>query len=65
MGSTGSKQGRRKPSWVAWDIMSRPKHLGGLGFRDLEVFNLALLARQAWRTMNDESSLSAESNILP
>ena len=52
----GSKQGKRKPSWVAWDTMVQPKHLGGLGFRDLEIFNLALLARQAWRIMNDENS---------
>lgn len=55
----GSKQGRRKPSWVAWDIMTRTKHLGGLGIRDLDIFNLALLARQAWRTMTEDSSLSA------
>lgn len=54
----GSKQGRRKPSWVAWDIMTQPKHLGGLGFRDLEIFNLSLLARQAWRLLTEESSLS-------
>ena len=55
----GSKRGRRKPAWVAWDVMIRPKYMGGLGFRNLEMFNLALLARQAWRIMNDEDSLSA------
>ena len=40
--------------------MIQPKQLGGLGFCYLEIFNLALLVRQAWRTMNDESSLSAQ-----
>ena len=55
----GSKQGKRKPSWVAWDEMTTPKHLGGLGFRDLEIFNLALLSKQAWKLLQNPTSLSA------
>jgi hypothetical protein len=55
----GSKEGKRKPCWVSWDAMTRPKHLGGLGFRDLELFNLCLLARQSWRLLQEPTSLSA------
>jgi hypothetical protein len=55
----GSREGERKPSWVSWKEMCKPKHMGGLGFRDMELFNLALLARQGWRMLQNPDSLSA------
>ncbi|XP_026398879.1 uncharacterized protein LOC113294719 [Papaver somniferum] len=42
---------------IGWNKLSIPKALGGLGFRNLEQFNNAMLAKLAWKACNDENSL--------
>ena len=34
-----------------------PKNQGGLGFKDLETFNLALLSKQVWKLIHNTDSL--------
>ncbi|KAL8114102.1 hypothetical protein AgCh_021108 [Apium graveolens] len=40
--------------------MSRGKHNGGLGFRQLYDFNISLLGRQGWRLITEQNSLASQ-----
>jgi hypothetical protein len=40
----GHQHNTSKAAWMRWERLGMPKHSGGMGFRDLEVFNLAILA---------------------
>jgi hypothetical protein len=55
----GDEHNRRRMHWMSWEKMTRPKSQGGIGFRDLRIFNQALLARQAWRLIHQPDSLCA------
>ncbi|KAM1255800.1 hypothetical protein ACFX2G_030595 [Malus domestica] len=45
--------------WVSWERISKQKKSGGLGFKDIQCFNLALLAKIGWRLSLNSSSLLA------
>ena len=45
----GQKDKERKMAWISWEKLCMPKMEGVMGFRNLNTFNLALLAKQGWR----------------
>ena len=53
----GDNTGKRKIAWTSWEKMSKPKEIGGLGFRDFQAFNDAYLGKLSWRIMNNPDIL--------
>ena len=48
---------RKKIHWINWRKLCSPKNKGGMSFRVLNAFNLAMLAKQAWCLIQGTHSL--------
>ncbi|XP_057794267.1 uncharacterized protein LOC131010650 [Salvia miltiorrhiza] len=54
----GNKSGEGKGiNWMKWERMCVDKKLGGIGFRSLNLMNIAMLGKTGWRLLTDTDSL--------
>jgi hypothetical protein len=47
--------------WMNWEKLSAPKIHGGMGFKDLSAFNLAMLGKQGWKLLQNRILLLLKS----
>ncbi|GJW68642.1 putative RNA-directed DNA polymerase, eukaryota, reverse transcriptase zinc-binding domain protein [Tanacetum coccineum] len=53
----GGSANEKKISWIAWDKVTSPRNMGGLGIGSLKASNQSLLAKWWWRIRNEEHAL--------
>ncbi|XP_024190432.1 uncharacterized protein LOC112194424 [Rosa chinensis] len=56
----GDMEGKKKIHWRSWEKLCLTKIEGGLGFKNIFAYNLAMLAKQGWRLITKPSSLIAQ-----
>lgn len=52
----------RSLHWIDWDSLGKPKVTDGMGFQNLELFNLAFLDKHGWRLITSLDSLCARAS---
>lgn len=44
---------------MAWDRLCKQKESGGLGYRNLEGYNIVMLAKKGWKCISTPNALTS------
>lgn len=53
----GSNPNGRKPHLVSWEVLCKPKHSGGMDFKNLSNMNDAFLLKIGWEALTNKDAL--------
>jgi len=53
----GGVEENKKICWLSWNNVCKTKEEGGLGIKNVEEFNLALLSKWKWRIITEENAI--------
>lgn len=53
----GGSDLKRKVHWVSWRLICNHKDEGGLGVKDIDTFNKALLCKWKWRILVEDNTI--------
>ncbi|GJN37087.1 hypothetical protein PR202_gb26009 [Eleusine coracana subsp. coracana] len=56
----GSSLDNHRIHWLQWPKLTKAKGNGGMGFREMKLFNQALLGKQGWRLVTNPDSLCSK-----
>ncbi|XP_061993843.1 uncharacterized protein LOC133711764 [Rosa rugosa] len=56
----GDTNYKKKIHWRSWERLCVTKQEGGMGFKNIYAYNLAMLAKQGWRLVTQPDSLIAQ-----
>jgi len=58
------RQSGKGINWMRWDRVAMRKEHGGMGFRHLYGFNLAMLGKQGWKLATDHDTIQGVISLM-